>query len=309
MATLPVVDMNALRGGDSSARQREIQGFGEAFRNYGFAALAGHGVERRRFEQVFEQAALFFALPEAEKQLLVLPESRGNRGYVPFFGEKAVGARVADLKEFFHVGPELIAPEHRAIYQANVWPSQPGFHAFRELTLALYDTLADLAQEVLKALALYLDLEEGHFASMAVGGNSILRLIHYPPVPQGAPEGAIRAAAHEDINLVTLLAESTAGGLEIARPDGSWLPIQSLEGHLVVNAGDMLSLCSGGRIPSTRHRVVNPVGANVPRYSVPFFTHPRPEVILPQTGPGADPQKSILTHDFLEQRLRAIQAG
>lgn len=300
MITLPVVDLRAFQEGSATERAAAVQRFGDAFRIHGFATLSGHGVPRERFEVVFAEAARFFALADAEKRRLVVPGSDGNRGYVPFGGERAVGAAVHDLKEFFHVGPEFIRPEHAAFYQPNVWPTDPALARFREATLSLYGQLEAVAATALRALALYLDRPEGELAAMADGGNSVLRLIHYPKVPADAPAGAVRAAAHEDINLITLLAESTTGGLEVKTREGEFVPVASLEGQLVVNAGDMLRLVSAGHIPSTTHRVVNPRGANTPRFSVPFFTHPRPEVPL---VPG------VRAHDFLRERLRAIAAG
>ncbi len=300
MITLPVVDLGAFRDGSPAARAEAVRRFGDAFRVYGFATLAGHGVPRSLFADVFAEGARLFATPEADKRRLMVPGSDGNRGYVPFGGERAVGAKVNDLKEFFHVGPERIRPEHAPYYQANVWPEDPALARFREVTLALYGALEAVAHTALRALALYLGRDEGELVAMAEGGNSVLRLIHYPSVPADAPPGAVRAAAHEDINLITLLAESTTGGLEVKTAEGTFVPVSSLDGQLVVNAGDMLQLLSGGRIRSTTHRVVNPTGANVPRYSVPFFTHPRPEVEL---VPG------VRTHDFLTERLRAIAAG
>lgn len=300
MLTLPVVDLGAFRQGSAAERVAAVQRFGDAFRIHGFATLGGHGVPRSRFDAVFEEAARFFALPVSDKRALVVPGSDGNRGYVPFGGERALGAAVHDLKEFFHIGPERIRPEHAAYYQANVWPEGPALARFREVTLALYAELEAVAATALRALALYLDRPEDELATMASGGNSVLRLIHYPAVSADAPAGAVRAAAHEDINLITLLAESTTGGLEVKTREGEFVPVASLEGQLVVNAGDMLQLVSGGRIPSTTHRVVNPRGANTPRYSAPFFTHPRPEVEL---VPG------VRAHDFLTERLRAIAAG
>jgi isopenicillin N synthase-like dioxygenase len=148
---------------------------------------------------------------------------------------------------------------------------------------------------------------------MIDGGDSVLRLIHYPPVPADAEPGAVRAGAHEDINLITLLAEGTTGGLELRRGDGSWMPVRSLRGQLVINAGDMLQRATGGRIRSTPHRVSNPEGPNVSRYSIPFFTHPRPEVRLeplpPPPGGDVRAYEPITAGDFLKERLRAIKAG
>jgi isopenicillin N synthase-like dioxygenase len=241
----------------------------------------------------------------------VVPGSQGNRGYVPFGRERAVGAAAADLKEFWHIGQETIRPEYRDAYAPNVWPDAPVLAGFRETALAFYRGLEGCAHAALRAVALYLGLPEHHFADMIVDGNSVLRLIHYPPVPPDAPPHAVRAAAHEDINLVTLLVEGTSGGLEIQTRDGAWLPVHSLAGQIVLDAGDMLQLCTNGAIPSTTHRVVNPEGPNVPRYSMPFFTHPRPDVLLepaPGTVTATRPARyaPLRAHEFLSQRLRAI---
>jgi isopenicillin N synthase-like dioxygenase len=312
MASIPVLDLRAFVDGSPSDQRAFVEGFGQALATFGFVTLDHHGVAEALVREGFAAAEAFFALPDADKRACVAPGTQGNRGYVPFGGERALGASVADLKEFFHVGqPAPPAGANPAVYAPNVWPAaSPRFEA---ASLALYAALEGVALTGLRALARYLHLPEEHFASMAVQGNSVLRVIHYPPVPAEAPPGAVRAAAHEDINLVTLLVESTSGGLELLTRDGTWIPVHALDGQIVLDAGDMLQLCTNGLIPSTTHRVVNPAGPNTPRYSMPFFTHPRPEVLLapaPGTVTADRPARyaPITAHDFLTERLRAITA-
>ena len=313
MRSIPVVDLRAFTHGDAASQSDFVQRFGAGLAEFGFVTLDQHGVAPDLIRRAFDVTARLFALPDDVKQRCIVPAAKGNRGYVPFGRERAVGARLADLKEFWHVGQETIRPEHAPFYDPNVWPGHPAVADFREVSLELYRALESVALTGLRAVARYLRLPDNHFADMAVDGNSILRLIHYPPVPADVPAGAVRAAAHEDINLVTLLVESTSGGLEIKTRDGRWIPVHALHGQIVLDAGDMLQRCTNGRIPSTTHRVVNPRGPNVERYSMPFFTHPRPECLLaPVEGtvtadrPALAPP--ITAHDFLTERLRAITA-
>lgn len=310
MASIPVLDLRAFVDGSSHDQRGFVEGFGEALATFGFVTLDHHGVAEALVRDAFTAAQDFFALPEADKRACIVAGTQGNRGYVPFGGERAVGATAADLKEFFHVGqPTPPAGADPAVYAPNVWPAaSPRLEA---ASVALYAALEAVALTSLRALARYLRLPDEHFASMAVRGNSVLRMIHYPPVPTGAPPGAVRAAAHEDINLITLLVESTSGGLELLTRDGAWIPVHALDGQIVLDAGDMLQRCTNGIIPSTTHRVVNPAGPNTPRYSMPFFTHPRPEVLLgpaPGTVEPSRPERfaPITAHDFLTERLRAI---
>lgn len=305
---LPIVDFRMLAG-DAASRSAFAAQFGEGLSRFGFGVVAEHPISPTRIQQAFALTEQLFALPEATKRRYVVPESAGNRGYVPFGGERAVGAVAADLKEFFHVGQER--PAAGSDLLPNVWPAEVS--GLRQALDALYLDFERTARSLLEALAIYLGLPESHFAEMIDGGDSVLRLIHYPPVPDGAAsEGAVRAGAHEDINLITLLAEGTTGGLELRRPDGSWMPVRSLRGQLVINAGDMLQRATHGRLRSTPHRVSNPVGPNVSRYSIPFFTHPRPEVLLePMPAPPGyeGPAMSAVTAGaFLKERLGAIKA-
>jgi isopenicillin N synthase-like dioxygenase len=309
MTELPVVDFREFAEGDERARDNFAQKFGDGLRTYGFGVVAEHPITKERIARTFELCEQFFSLPEETKRKYVVPNSEGNRGYIPFGGERAVGARVADLKEFFHVGQER--PASGSQLWPNAWPTEvPGF---KEELLSLYRDFEQTARGLLTAIARYLDLPRDHFASMIDGGDSVIRLIHYPPIPKDAPADAVRAGAHEDINLITLLAEGSTGGLELKRRDGSWMPVRSLKGQLVINAGDMLQRATHGRLKSTTHRVSNPQGPNVSRYSIPFFTHPRPEVLLQPLTPAADYDGPAMTPitagDFLVERLRAIKAG
>lgn len=313
MRSIPVVDLQNFTHGDAASQEDFVRRFGDGLTEFGFVTLDRHGVPQELIRRAFDVTARLFALPDEAKQRCVVPASKGNRGYVPFGRERAVGARLADLKEFWHVGQDVIRPEHAALYEPNVWPDDPAVSDFREVSLSLYRALESVALTSLRAVARYLRLPDGHFSDMAVDGNSILRLIHYPPVPSDVPAGAVRAAAHEDINLLTLLVESTTGGLELQTRDGAWLPVHSLSGQIVLDAGDMLQRATNGVIPATTHRVVNPSGPNITRYSLPFFTHPRPEVLLAPAATTVTPERPaqyepITARAFLEERLMAITA-
>jgi isopenicillin N synthase-like dioxygenase len=305
---LPVVDFRLLSG-DERSRDAFDQAFGDGLKTYGFGVVAEHPIGPERIARAFQLCEAFFSLPVEAKRRYLVNESAGNRGYVPMGGERALGASVADLKEFFHVGQEH--PLDGSKLRPNLWPDEvPGF---REELYALFRDFELTARALLASIARYLGLPAEAFASTIDGGDSILRLLHYPPIPGDAHHHAVRAGAHEDINLITLLAEGTTGGLELRRKDGSWMPVRSLQGQLIINAGDMLQRITHGRLASTTHRVTNPQGPNVSRFSIPFFTHPRPEVLLdPMPAPDdwvGPPMRPILSGDFLDERLRAIKAG
>lgn len=309
MSNIPVVNLKDFTHGTPSERDRFIKTYGDGLMEFGFVTVDRHEVPIDLTHRVFEQAQQLFSLPVETKRQYIVPNTGGARGYTAFGKERALGATVHDLKEFWHVGQEDVAGDLAKLYPANVWPSELG--KFKDAVLSVYRALEACAQELLKATALYLNVGEDHFAQMARGGNSVLRLIHYPPVGEDAEPGAVRAAAHEDINLITLLCEATTGGLELLTRDGKWRGISSLEGQIVADSGDMLQLATNGVIPSTTHRVVNPpTDQNRSRYSMPFFVHPRPEVLLdptPFVKDGETPKYEAKTaHDYLTERLRAI---
>ena len=311
MTALPVVRLRDFTDGSEAVRRGAVRTLGGSLEELGFVTLDGHGIEQGVLDAAFDCTARLFALPLDVKQRGFVAESGGNRGYVAYGRERALGATVADLKEFWHVGQEDVLQEHRRSLLPNVWLDDPTIADFRACMTGLYRRFESVAKIALHALAEHLELPADYFASMVDHGDSILRLIHYPAVPDDAPRGALRAAAHEDINLVTLLVEGTTGGLELLRRDGSWMPVSSLGGQIILDAGDMLARCTNRRIPSTTHRVVNPVSAKEPRYSIPFFVHPRPDVLL-EPAPGTVTTERPATHPaitaraFLDERLRSI---
>nr|WP_305889011.1 2-oxoglutarate and iron-dependent oxygenase domain-containing protein [Parvularcula maris] len=263
----------------------------------GFVVLTDHGIDLSRLHETYETVASFFALPEQTKERYVVGRD-GQRGYTPFGRENAKGNPVPDLKEFWHVGRDAIAP--------NVWPDEP--EAFRRDVAWLYEELDRVGLDLLRALTSPLEVARAYFDEMAAGGNSVLRLLHYPPIPEGSDPNAVRAAAHEDINLITLLVSASAAGLELMDRDGVWRPIEAPADAIIADAGDMLARITNGHIPATTHRVVNPDGPNTSRYSMPFFLHPRPDAVLsvlPQfRGEGA--AEDITAGDFLAERLAEI---
>lgn len=287
------------------------QAFGDSFRRFGFAMVRDHGVPQDLIERAWALTQAFFDLPEGEKRGYHVPGGGGARGYTPFKTEIAKGAAHVDLKEFWHIGREL-APGHR--YRAemadNIWPARP--EGFKETFLALFQAFDDAGDKLLSAIARYLELEPHWFDHAVKDGNSVLRLLHYPPVPADAPE--VRAGAHEDINLITLLLGAEEAGLELLDRDGRWLPVKPPAGAMVVNVGDMLQRLTNHVLPSTTHRVVNPAPERRghSRYSMPFFLHPAPDFLI-ETLPGCitpdNPDRypePITAQDYLTERLIEI---
>lgn len=306
--TLRIVDLADFRDEDRRARAAFVAELGAGLSELGFVSVKGANLPPDAIESTYAAMRDFFALPLAEKEGCVVRASNGNRGYVAFGKEHAKNRAVGDLKEFFHVGREIVSLGEAG---KNAFPER--LPAFREATTRLYDALDAVAQDLLVALAEGLGEPARTIADMATGGNSILRLIHYPRLEDLYVPGAVRAAEHEDINLITLLPESTTSGLEILTREGKWLEVATPKGHLVVDSGDMLARITGGLVPSTTHRVVNPKRPedDVPRYSMPFFAHPRPEVslgLLPfaKRDPRAIPASDITADAFLRERLAAI---
>ena len=284
---------------------------GRSFAEYGFAVVRDHGIPQDLIAAAEAAAKAFFALPDAAKRAYQLPGGGGARGYTPFGTEKAKDAAVFDLKEFWHVGRDLPAGHPLAAFMApNVWPAE--IADFRTVMSALYAAFETTGLRVLEAIALHLGRPRDFFAPSVADGNSVMRLLHYPPLGEGAPEGAIRAAAHEDINTITLLLGAEEAGLELLTKRGEWLPIPASKGALVINVGDMLERQTNGALRSTTHRVVNPRGeaARRARYSMPFFLHFRPDFLiepLPEcVAAGTAALPPITAHDFLMQRLREI---
>ncbi len=286
------------------------QEFGRSFEHFGFAIVSDHGIPVDLVERAWTLTQQFFALPVEVKRSYHLPGIGGARGYTPFGIEIAKDADKHDLKEFWHVGRDL-PPGHRFRDHMpdNIWPEVP---AFRETLTELYAAFDKAGNRLLSAIALYLGLTPDWFAPAVEDGNSVLRLLHYPPIPPAA-EG-IRAGAHEDINLITLLLGAEEAGLQLLTRDGDWLPVDPPEGAMVINVGDMLQRLTNNRLPSTTHRVINPPPKrrHLPRYSMPFFLHLASDFLietLPQCVDAAHPDlypEPILADDYLQQRLVEI---
>jgi isopenicillin N synthase-like dioxygenase len=312
-------DTNLFKPIDYRTSKSDPQGFsqklGASFRESGFAVLTNHGIDQGVIDRGIDASKKFFALPEATKRKYFQPQGGGQRAYTPFATEVAKGAKAKDLKEFWHVARELPA-DHRFIKQGimgeNLYPSEiPGW---KENTTAMFNALDAMGLEVLSAIAMDLKLPPRFFDDTVKDGNSILRFLHYPPQPEPPPEGSVRAGAHEDINVITLLLGAEEGGLEVKHRNGEFLAVNPPAGSLVVNIGDMLQRLTNHVLPSTTHRVVNPKPerSRFPRYSTPYFLHFRPDYEI-KTLPGcitADrPNRypaPLNAQDFLEERLREI---
>lgn len=303
MSFIPSLDITEF----DQNRERFVAEFGAAYEEWGFAGITGHQLDPNLVKRALTAAENFFALPEPIKHKYQSNALGRSRGYVPFGTEKAKDSTHSDLKEFFHIGRELPNVDYLA---DNVWPSEP--EKFRSVFESLYTELDQLAKKILAVAALYLELPEDYFADRVARGEALLRVLHYPPIlDKSVPN--VRAAAHEDINLITLLIGSEQEGLEVLGKHGDWVPISMIEGTIICNVGDMMQRLTNGRLRSTTHRVVNPKGdkARVSRYSIPFFMHPNPEVslnCLPQCVTSDNPKKyaPITADEYLQERLRAI---
>lgn len=311
---IPSLDLADFTGGDSARKKRFVENLGAAYNTIGFVAIRNHFLKDELSARLYDVIKRFFALPDEIKKKYEDPKLAGQRGYIGKGKEHAKGRNTGDLKEFYHVGQEVEDNDPiKAEYPDNIWPAE--LPEFREISLEVYRQLEKTGQQMLRAIALYLELPENYFDTKVKHGNSILRPIHYYPIenPETVPADAVRAAEHGDINLITLLMGASADGLQVLRRDGKWIPITALPEQLVVNVGDMLERLTNKRLKSTIHRVVNPPRhlMNTPRYSIPFFMHPRSEMslaALPGCVDAAHPKlwEDINAGEFLNQRLREI---
>ena len=294
--------------GDANAFSADI---GESFERFGFAVVTDHGVDAALIDKAWALTRQFFALPVAVKSQYQIAGTGGARGYTPFGIEIAKDAAAHDQKEFWHVGRDL-PPGHRFRDHMpdNVWPAEVA--EFRQALAALYAAFDDVGGHLLAAIARHLGLAPDWFVEPVRDGNSVLRLLHYPPISPDAK--GIRAGAHEDINLITLLLGAEEAGLQLQTRNGEWLPIFPPDGAIVVNVGDMLQRLTNHRLPSTTHRVINPPveRRHIARYSMPFFLHLASDFLI-ETLPGciddAHPDRypiPITADDYLQQRLVEI---
>lgn len=299
---VPELKLSDYLRGPPPARLAFSEALFAGLQDYGFVVLRDHTVAPDLLDRAFRMAEVLFAQPETEK----LRYAEGLRGYIPFGVEHAKDSRHPDLKEFWQIGHEP-SPDADEPFPPNVWPDEPP--GFKPTFQALFQALNGTGRAVLDALTPGLGLPQGWFEDKLRYGTSILRVLHYPPVAPDTEPGAVRSAAHEDINFLTIMVPARGAGLEILRRDGRWLPIETDIGGLIVNSGDMLARLTNEVIASTTHRVVNPSGPNVSRYSMPFFLHPASSVRLDclPTCMGAGAKfPPITAGEFLEERLREI---
>ena len=305
MTQMPVI---SLANADADALG---QALGDSFKTYGFATVVEHGLDPALVAKAWALTKELFDQPTPAKMKGFDTAIAGQRGYTPFKTEIAKGADHHDLKEFWHVGRDVDPDSPLASSMLpNIWPDVP---EFKETLEELYAEMDKVGARILSSIALYLGLPANWFDPAIEDGNSILRLLHYPPI-LGATDGCIRAGAHEDINLITLLLGAEEAGLEILRPDGSWMSVAPPAGGIAVNVGDMLQRLTNHVLPSTTHRVVNPSGerSKYSRYSMPFFLHLRsdfPIATLPQCVGAERPNRypePILADDYLRERLIEI---
>ena len=311
---VPCVDLEDFTADDPARRENFVRTLGDAFENIGFVAVKNHGLSDALTQKLYRSIEQFFNLPEAVKASYEVEGLGGQRGYTAKGKEHAKGRKVGDLKEFYHIGQEIAEVNiARLGYPVNIFPQE--VPEFKAATIEAYRTLEAAGRQILKAIALYLELDEFYFDRQVEFGNSILRPIHYFPIadPLDIPADAVRAAAHGDINLITLLMGASAEGLEILRQDGKWIPVTTLSDRIVVNVGDMLERLTNKKLRSTLHRVVNPAEDlwHTPRYSIPFFMHPVSEMnlaCLPSCIDERHPKQfaDITAGEFLTQRLREI---
>lgn len=308
MNKIPSVNLQDFLSDDPSRKQKFVNEIGKAYEEIGFVALSGHFLNDQLVKDLYEQVHEFFSLPEETKKKYEIPGIGGQRGYVGFGKETAKGFKKADLKEFWHFGQYLEeGSKYEKIYPENVTVTE--LPKFNEVGKQTYKMLEKTGKYVLRALALYLGLDELYFDQYIADGNSILRPIHYPPITQ-EPDDAVRAAPHGDINLITLLMGAQGKGLQVRNHAGEWIDAIAKPEELMINVGDMLSRHTNNKLKSTVHRVVNPPRElwRTSRYSIPFFMHPVSEMPLNALPNCVDVQHPKLYPDvtageFLHERL------
>ncbi|MGE0631786.1 MAG: isopenicillin N synthase family dioxygenase [Pseudobdellovibrionaceae bacterium] len=304
---VPQLSLMSYIEGSELDRQKFIDNLFSGMKDYGFIVLKEHPISSELLNRAYELIEEYFNLPVEAKMKYALPDNGFQRGYTPFGKEHAKNAKVMDLKEFWHVGRE-INKDHKfaGVYPQNLWPME--VPEFRAVLSKIYVALEQTGKILLQAMTGPLDVPYDYFDKLTEDGNSILRLLHYPPVPKDADPRCLRAAPHEDINLITILVSATTSGLQLKDRDGTWIDIESDPNSLIVDSGDMLSRITNEVIPSTTHQVVN-VQTGKSRYSMPFFMHPNPEAMLSCLNSCKGNKAlypDILAQEFLMQRLREI---
>lgn len=308
---IPSVDLRDFVHGDIETKARFVAALGDAYENIGFVAVKNHLIQDETVQKLYKEVQSFFDLPIDVKLKYEIAGLAGQRGYTSFGKEHAKDSNAGDLKEFWHFGQQVTDGDPiQSEYPENVFTDElPGFN---EIGIKAYQELEKTGQYMLRAIAIHLGLDEHYFDDKIHNGNSILRPIHYPPITS-EPKSAVRAGQHEDINLITLLIGASAEGLQVLNKQNEWVDVTALPDHIVVNVGDMLQRLTNGKLKSTTHRVINPPREkwSTPRYSIPFFLHPRSEMrldCLPScVAAGEKPQwEPISAGEYLDQRLAEI---
>jgi len=308
---IPVVDFEDFFS--ESRKDFFVESVGNALEEIGFFAVKNHPISINLLEDMYSTATKFFDLPEENKKAYERPDLLGQRGYTGFGKEHAKGSNAPDLKEFYMVAKEMKDNVMISPFGPNVWPSEiPDFSA---VSLKLFEKLELLGNSLLECCALHIGQKKDFFTEMTKNSDTMLRVIHYPPIGDEIPNGSIRSGAHEDINLITLLCSSTARGLELLQRNGEWLSIETGSEYVIVDSGDMIQNITNGIFKSTTHRVVNPPDSNSRRFSIPFFVHPRKDIDLTpldsciSKSGGISKYPSITAGEYLEKRLKAIGLG
>ena len=307
MSNIPSVNLSDFLSNDDSLKKDFVNKIGKAYKEIGFVSLKGHFLTQNNIDNLYAQIKHFFDLPQETKNKYEFDGFKGQRGYTSFGKEHAKGKKEGDLKEFWHFGQYIEKDNKDFNYPDNIIIDE--FPGFNDAGYKTYKALEKTGIYVLRAIALFLSLKEDHFDKYVINGNSILRPIHYPPIKK-EPKKAVRAAAHGDINLITLLMGAHGKGLQVKNNHGEWIDAIAEKDEIVINVGDMLSRYTNNKLKSTIHRVVNPPKEHwtKSRYSIPFFLHPIGTMklnVLDSCVDSANPKlfKDISAHDFLIDRL------
>ena len=309
--SIPVIDFDDYLSKDPNRREKFVSKVGDSLKDIGFFALENHGIPIELIEKSYQRGDEFFSLDQSSKSNYLQPNISHQRGYTAFGVEHAKDNPAPDLKEFWQTGRSHKSEEKTPNYPTNIWPNDT-VPQFQETIDDLYNQMESLSLNLLSACSLYLGKDKDWLGEMTEEGNTIMRIIHYPPLGENVTPGAVRSAAHEDINFITLLVTATADGLEVMDHDGSWIKVEGDARYIIVDSGDMIQNLTNGLFKSTTHRVVNPSSKSERRFSMPMFVHPRNQIdltprpeFIEMTG-GDSKYQSISAGDYLHQRLVEI---
>tara|TARA_B100001113_G_scaffold56621_1_gene42342 strand:+ start:978 stop:1937 length:960 start_codon:yes stop_codon:yes gene_type:complete len=309
--SIPIIDFDDYLSEDPDRREKFVSQVGDSLKDIGFFALKNHGIPIGLIEESYQRGDEFFSLDQSLKSNYLQPNISHQRGYTAFGVEHAKDNPAPDLKEFWQTGRSHNSEVTTPNYPTNIWPNDT-VPLFQETIDNLYQKMENLSLNLLSACSLYLGKDKDWLGEMTEDGNTIMRIIHYPPLGENVTPGAVRSAAHEDINFITLLVTATADGLEVMDHDGSWIKVEGDARYIIVDSGDMIQNLTNGLFKSTTHRVVNPSSKSERRFSMPMFVHPRNQIdltprpeFIEMTG-GESNYQSISAGDYLHKRLVEI---